>query len=294
VPYADVLRALKALLAKGRATPREREALLARETPGLADEERAALLDVPEERLAVYADLVRENQATVLRFAARSTLSAIVRFGGATEAEVAQATLLETPRRTGRMRELNARLLDHLAGPGRPWVERCPALLDLARMDQAQTEAFYAADDPGALAPSAFETLLSERTVDDVLRLECRAPAASRSLVLRHDVVSWRDRWSATGEWPDPPPPVEGGLEVLCVRDPTTLQPVCRPVDPALLPLLRPEVPGGGPWRPVERLAEAWVAALGEDASDEQAAARFFESLLAWVRAGLLSVRGPS
>src|SRR5262245_19103771 len=126
MPYADVLRGLRALFAQADATPQERERILASAAPGLDPSERAALLGLPPDRLAVYGSLVRESQAAMLRFVARAATAAIVRFCGVTEAEVARATLFETPRRTGRMRELSARLLDHLRGAGRAWAERCP------------------------------------------------------------------------------------------------------------------------------------------------------------------------
>jgi hypothetical protein len=45
---------------------------------------------------------------------------------------------------------------------------------------------------------------------------------------------------------------------------------------------------------PLERLAEAWVEAVGEDPADEGAAARFFERVARWVQGGLLAVRPPA
>jgi hypothetical protein len=297
VPYADVLRGLKALFALGaRADAASRERALSREAPGLAEAERRALLAAPADRVGVYADLVRENQAAMLDFAARATLSAVVRFCGVAKEEVARATLLDTPRRSGRTRELTARLLDHLAGRGAAWVDRCPPVLDLARLDHAQTEAFYAPDeasplDPPLLDADAFASLLAERTVAEVLALEARAPASLRVVALDHDVFPWRDEWARTGEWPEPPPRLEAAFPAVCVRDPGTLQPAWQVVDPAL-----PRVLGaaGGPFEPLERVAERWVEANALDPESEATAAAFFEAAHAWVRAGLLSLRAPA
>jgi hypothetical protein len=293
VAYADVLRGLRALFALGEATSEERAQALSREAPGLAPAEREALLGLPADRVSVYANLVRENQATMLRFVARAATAALVRFCGVPEAEVARATLFDTPRRTGRMRELSARLLDHLRGAGRAWTERCPAVLDLALLEQAYAEAFYAEDDPGALDPVAFDARLSEATVDQVLALECRAPTSVRRVRLDHDVLAWRDAWVETGAFPEPVPPREDApVEALVTRDPRSLQPRWHRLDPALVEALLP--PSGNGWRPLESLAEAWVAATGADPQDDEAAARFLEQTSRWVSEGLLAVRDPA
>jgi hypothetical protein len=297
VPYADVLRGLKALFSLGAgAGPEARARALASEAPGLTESERRSLLDVPGDRVDVYAGLVRENQAGMLRFAAKSTLAAIVRFAGETEEEVARATLLDTPRRTGRTRELTARLLDHLAGPGRAWVDRCPPILDLARLEHAQTEAFYAPDEsPGGKPPvldrEGFLAALGRATVERALALPARAPASLRVVSVEHDVFPWREAWATTGAWPDPPARLEPPATAVCVRDPATLQPSWHVVDPAL-----PGVLGepGGPWAPLEGVAERWVVANGRDREAESTAAEFFDAATAWVGTGLLSVRAPA
>jgi hypothetical protein len=291
MPYRDALRGLKALFLTRTASPAEREALLAREAPGLSPEERATLVAAPGERLDVYVDLLRESQRFMLKFTAPATVAAVVRFAGVPEDEVVRTTLVDTPRRTSRMRELSQRIVDHLTTKGAAWVEACPAILDLARLERTQTETFYAPDDEGALAPPEFAARVGDATVEEVLALEWRPPAALRFVALDHDVVDWRDRWVTTKEWGDVPPRLEEPVEIVCSRDPTSLQPQWSRVEPHLLPLLRAD--DETTWEPLESLALRWVEATGRDADDEATAGHFFEQVTWWVLHGLLAVRVP-
>src|SRR5262249_35252239 len=154
--YHDVLAGLRALFLEKPQGRAQWGALLQKRAPGLSPAEREALLALPEERLDVYVNLVRANQAAMLRFVAPTTPGALVEFCGGAQAAAARAPLVEPPRRPSRLRELAARLVEHLEGPGAPWVAACPPILDLARLEQVQTEVFYAPDDEGALSPSAF------------------------------------------------------------------------------------------------------------------------------------------
>ena len=134
MPYHDSLLALRALLLHKTASPEERAVLLSRESPGLSSSERETLVAAPSDRLDVYVDLLRDAQKYMLKFTAPVTFDAIVHFAGVPEAEVVRATLVETPRRTHKLRELSQRVIDHLEGPGAAWVAKCPAILDLARL----------------------------------------------------------------------------------------------------------------------------------------------------------------
>ena len=286
--FHDVLSGLKALFLEKPASRDGWRAVLAARAPGLSPAERDALLAIPEDRLDVYVGMLRDNQATMLKFVAPMTIEALARFSGAPEAEVARRTLLEAPRKTSRLRELAARLVEHLRGPGRPWVDRCPAVLDLARLEQAQTEAFYALDDADALSPPAFAARVAAATVEEVLALPWKPSAALRILAIDFDVLGWRGKRYETEQWPDPPPRLSRPIEVACARDPGTLQGEWHRIEPRLLELLRPE--GHAGWAPLEGLALAWVEATDMDPEDPAAPGHFIEQVAAWVRAGIVAV----
>lgn len=287
MPYHDVLAGLRALFLEKPQGRAQWGALLQKRAPGLSPAEREALLALPEERLDVYVNLVRDNQAAMLRFVAPTTLEAIVKFCGVTEADVARATLVETPRRTSRLRELAARLVEHLEGPGAPWVAACPPILDLARLEQVQTEVFYAPDDEGALSPSAFAERVAGGTLDDVLALRWSPSASLHTFESEHDVLAWRTQRHATGSLPPPPPRLAEPVEVCCARDPATLQGEWHRLEPRVLDLVRPDAPGGT----VEDLAMGWVEATGSDGEDPATAGRFVDALASFVRSGVIAVR---
>jgi len=287
VPYHDVLAGLRALFLEKPAARSHWGALLQRRAPGLSPSEREALLALPEDRLDVYVNLVRDNQAAMLRFVAPATIEVLAKFCGAAEADVARATLLETPRRTGRLRELVARLVEHLRGPGAAWVAACPPVLDLARLEQVQTEVFYAPDDEGALPPPAFAERVASGTLDDVLALRWAPSASLRVFESEHDVLAWRTERYATGAWGAPPPRLADPVEVICARDPATLQGEWHRLEPRVLDLVRPDVEGGT----VEDLAMGWVEATGSDGEDPATAGRFVDALAAFVRSGAIAVR---
>jgi hypothetical protein len=288
VPLADVLSGLRVLFLEKPASRADWDAHLRRRAPGLSDAERRALLAVEEDRLDVYVSLLREGQATMLGFVAPSTASAIERFAGVTPSEWSRRMLIETPRRTSRLRELAARVVEHLEGPAAPWVAACPPLLDLARLERETTECFYAPDDEGALSPPAFADSVSAKTLEDVLAMRSRPSATVRRLEVEHDVLAWRDAHAETGTWPDPPPRLARPATLVGARDPGTLQCAWHRLDERLLPLLDPaRVPGG---ETLESLAGAWVEAAGVDPEDPTAPGRFLEFVAGWVRHGLLAV----
>lgn len=289
--YADVLAGLTAMILEGREAP-DRATLLARRAPGLTSAERATLLAVPAERMDVYAGLVRDNQGTMLRFVAPLLVEVAARFADVAPGELARATLVDAPRTSSSLRELAARVVEYLSGPGRAIVTRCPPALDLARLEQAVTEAFYAVDDAGALAPADFAARLRDATVEEVLRLEARPPSASRTVTLAFDVLAWRDRRWADGAWAPPPAASDTPLSVLVVRDPATLQATCHRLPPPLLAWLT--ATSAAAWTPLEAWAERWVVATGTAADDAGAAARFFEQVATFVAAGILAVREPT
>ena len=288
MPLADVLSALRALILEKPATRAEWEAHLRRRAPGLTDDERKTLLAIEDERLDVYVNLLREGQATMLEFVAPATASAIEHFCGVAKPELARRMLVETPRRTSRLRELSARVVEHLSGAGAAWVAACPPLLDLARLERETTEAFYAPDDEGALTPPAFAAEVSGKTLDETLAMGCRPSASLRTLSVEHDVLAWRDAHHAAGAWPDPPPRLSEPITLVCARDPGTLQGVWHRLDERLLPLLDAERAPGG--ETLESLATGWVEVAGADPDDATAPGRFLELVASWVRHGLLAV----
>ena len=287
--FHDVLSGLKALFLERPASRDAWPALLDRRAPGLSEKERATLLAFQDDRLDVYVGLLRDNQATMLRFVAPATLEAITKFAGVAEADVARTTLIETPRQTSRLRELAERFVEHLKGPGRAWVEKCPPLLDLARLEQEQTEVFYAPDDDGALTPKAFAERASAATVEDLLGLAWKPSASLRFLRLDFDVLDWRTRHYETESWPEPPGRLASPIEVVCARDPGTLQGMWHRIEPKLLDLLRPE--RNADWAPLEGLAMAWIDATGVDPEDTTAPGFFLEQIAGWVRFGVVAVR---
>jgi hypothetical protein len=290
MPYADLLRGLKALFLE-KPEAKSVDALLSSRAPGLSAAERRVLTSIPDDRLAIYVGLLRENQATMLDFVAASTVEVMDRFAGVPRREFARATLVDTPRRTSRLRELSQRVLDHLAGAGRAAVERGPAILDLARLERAQTEAFYALDVEGSLSPPEFAERVTQSTVDEVLAYAYVVAPSVRIVALEFDVLAWRDRRFESGTWDEPPPRLGHPIEILVARDPHSLQPASHRIPAALLELLRPtpEAP-----RTLESLAERWLEASGTSPDDEQAPAKFFEQAAEWVRHGILLVIPPS
>ena len=286
--YHDVLSGLKALFLEKPASRDAWLALLQKRSPGLSPAEREALLAIPDERLDVYVGLLRDNQATMLKFVAPATIEALAKFAGAAESEIARSMLIETPRKTSRMRELSGRLIDYLAGPGRAWVERCPPILDLARLEQAQTEAFYAPDDPRALTPPEFAARAEGATVDEVLGLLWKPSASLRFLEVEYDVLDWRTRHHETEGWPPPPPRLPAPIELACARDPGTLQGDWHRIEPRLLDLVRPD--RAPDWGPIEVLATGWVEAAGFDPEDPTAPGHFIEQVASWVRVGVVAV----
>ncbi len=293
MPYVDVLRGLKALFLE-RPEAKSVDALLAARAPGLSADERRVLTSIPDDRLAIYVGLLRENQATMLDFVAPSTVEVVEKFGAVPRKEFARATLVETPRRSSGMRELSQRVIDHLTGAGRASVERCPAILDLARLERAQTEAFYALDVPGSLTPPEFAERVTQATVDEVLAFAYVVAPSVRIVALERDVLAWRDRRATGDTWDAPPPPLEVPIEVLVTRDPHSLQPTSHRLAPAMLALVRPSsAKADEPRRTLESLAERWVEASGSSPDDETAPARFFEQAAEWVRLGVLIVYPP-
>jgi len=285
--FPDVLLGLRALFLESPERP-DREALLASEAPGLTRDERSALVGIPAERLDVYVGMLRTNQSNMLAFVAPSTLEVVEKLGGATKAEFARATLVETPRRTSRLRELSQRVVDHLEGAGRALVERCPALLDLARLERESLETFYALDDEGAFRPPEFAAAVSAATVEEVLALRWRPAASLRFATFHFDVLSWRARRFEVGTWSEAPARLEASFEAAVARDPGDLQAAWHRLDPTALALLRSN-PTHDP-APLEGLAGAWIEATGVSPDDPEAPARFFEALAGWVGAGLVAV----
>jgi len=290
VPYVDILRGLKALFLE-RPEAVDVGALLAARAPGLGAEERLVLASLPDERVAVYVGLLRANQATMLDFVAPSTVEVAAAFGGVSREEFARATLVDTPRRSSRMRELSERVLDHLAGAGRAIATNCPAIVDLARLERAQTSAFYAPDLDDALSPPAFAELAAAATVDEMLALEFVVAPSVRIVALERDVLAWRARRHETGTWDPPPPRLAAPLEVLVARDPVSLQPESHVLPRDLLALVRPSE---GPRSTLESLAERWIEASGVSPDDAEAAPRFFEQAADWTRHGVIAVFAPS
>ncbi len=289
--YADLLLGLRALFLESPEAP-SREALLDARAPGLSPAERAALAGLPEDRLALYAGLLRENQALMVGFVAPCTLEVAGALAGVPREELARATLLGSPRTSSSLRELGARLVEHLEGRGAAWVERCPPLLDLARLERGQTEVFYAPDDEGGLTPHEFGERATLATVEEVLALEVRRASATRSVEVVHDVVAWRADRFEHGAWGPPPPRLPSPVGVLLSRDPGDLQTVAQVLDPAVHGLLLSDRLRD--WSPLESLAEGWIAAAGVLPEDPAAAGRFFEEVAGWVRAGVLAVRPPA
>jgi len=265
--------------------------LLDARAPGLAPDERAALAAIPGDRLAIYAGLLRENQATMIGFVAPCTLAVAEQFAGVSRLEFARSTLLQTPRTSSRLRELTQRIVDHLEGAGAAWTARCPALLDLARLERGQTEVFYAPDDEGALTPQEFAEHAGAATVEEVLALEVRRAAATRTLDLDHDVIAWRAARYEGGAWGPPPARLLAPMRVLLCRDPGDLQTSPHVLPPAILALLTSDAAGA--YAPLEDLAAAWVEAAGVAPDDPDAAARFFDQVATWVRMGAIAVRRP-
>gem|GEM_PF-6045791 len=290
VAYADMLLGLRALFLESpeAASP---AGLLAQRAPGLAPAERAALASIPGDRIAIYAGLLRENQATMIAFVAPCTLAVAEQHAGVSRLEFARSMLLETPRRSSRLRELSQRIVDHLEGPGAAWVARCPPLLDLARLEREQTEVFYAPDDEGAMTPPEFAEHADAATVEEVLALEVRRAAATRTVDLDHDVIAWRAACHQSGTWSPPPARLPAPMRMLLCRDPGDLQTSPHVLPPALLRLLTSEAAGA--YAPLEDLASAWVAAESVAPDDPEAAARFFEQVATWVRMGAVALRRP-
>lgn len=286
MPYADVLRGLKALFLE-QPEAQSVDVLLASRAPGLSADERRVLTSIPDDRLSIYVGLLRENQATMLDFVAPSTVEVMDRFAGVPRREFARATLVDTPRRTSRLRELSQRVLDHLTGAGRAAIERCPAILDLARLERAQTEAFYALDVEGSLSPPEFAERVTEATVEEVLAFLYVVTPSVRIVSLERDVLQWRDQRTQTGSWAEPPPLLAQPIEVLVARDPHSLQPASHRIAPSLLELLRA---ADGQPATLESLAERWIEASNTSPDDEQAPARFFEQAAEWVRSGIVAV----
>lgn len=291
MPYADLLLGLRALFLESPETD-DLRGLLARRAPGLAPAERETLASLPADRLAVYAGLLRENQSTMLGFVAPATVEAAEQRAGVPRREFARATLLETPRASSRLRELAQRIVDHLRGPGAAWVARCPALLDLARLEREQLGTFYAPDDEDALAPPAFAERVGAATVDEVLTLEARRAAATRAIDLDHDVLAWRTARYEGGAWGEPPPRLAEPLRVLLCRDPADLQATPHVLPPALHGLLTSDAVAA--WTPLEAWAVAWIEATGVAPNDPAAAGLFFEQMATWVRMGAVAVRPPT
>jgi hypothetical protein len=286
VPLADVLSGLRALFLEKPASRADWDAHLRRRAPGLTDAERGALVALEEERLDVYVSLLREGQATMFDFVAPATVSALERFCGVPKSELSRRLFVETPRRTSRLRELAARIVEHLEGPGAAWVAACPPLLDLARLERETTECFYAPDDSGTLSPPAFAERVSASTLEDVLSMRARPSATLRRLEVEHDVVAWRDAHAATQAWPDPPPRLPEPVTLVCARDPGTLQGVWHRLEERLLPLLDPDRGEDT----LESLATAWIDAAGVDPDDVSAPGRFLELVAGWVLHGILAV----
>jgi len=288
VPYVDVLRGLKALFLEGPESP-DRAALLRARAPGLAPDERRTLEALEADRVGIYVGLLRDNQAAMLDFVAPMTVELAERFAGTPRAEFARATLVETPRRSSRLRELAQRVIDHLEGAGAAVTRRCPAILDMARLERAQTEAFYAPDVEGALTPPEFAALVTDSTVEEVLALAHVVAPSVRIVSVGVDVLGWRDRRAESGRFDDPPPALASPLEVLVVRDPESLQPVAHRLEPALLELVRPR----GDADSLESLAARWLDATGLSTDDPSAPGRFFEQAAEWVRQGVILVLAP-
>lgn len=288
--YADLLLGLRALFLESPEAE-DREELLGRRAPDLAPSERAALTSIAADRVAIYAGLLRENQATMIGFVAPCTLAVAEEFAGVPRLEFARSMLIETPRTSSRLRELSQRIVDHLHGAGAPWVARCPALLDLALLERGQTEVFYAPDDDGALTPPSFAELVGASTVEDVLGLDVRRAAATRTVDLDHDVIAWRAARYEGEAWGPPPSPLPAPMRVLLCRDPADMQTSPHVLEPAMHALLTSEALGS--WAPLEALAGAWIEASDVAADDPEAAGRFFERVATWVRMGALAVRVP-
>jgi hypothetical protein len=292
VPFHDVLSGLSALFLEKPANRSQWGGLLHKKAPGLSPSERHALLSIPEDRLDVYVGLLRDNQVTMVKFVAPTTLEAIVKFAGVPEEEVARSMLVETPRKTSRLRELAARVVDHLRGPGAAWVTACPPLLDLARLEKTQTECFYAPDDEGALTPHEFAERVGAATFDDVMALEARPSASWRTVSTAYDVLDWRARRFDDGAFPPPPERLERPVEVGCAREPHSLQAGWHRFEPAILRLLEDRSKAG--WEPLEALAAGWVEATGSDPDDPASAGRFLDQVGWWVRDGVVVVRLPA
>ena len=265
--------------------------MLARRAPGLTPAERSALSALPQDRVEIYSGMLRGNQATMLDFVAPSTIEVLVKYGGGTRDDFARATLVETPRQSSRLRELAQRVVDHLRGAGAVHVERCPALLDIARLDQASTEAFYAPDDEGSLTPPEFAEAVASATVEEALSLEVKRSSAVQIVAFDFDVEEWRVRRFAEGSWGPPPSRLDAPIDLLGTRDPGTLQPAWHRIDPVILAILRDDALAD--WASLEPLAGAWLEATGADSDDPNAPAHFFEQVAHWVRDGVLVVRKP-
>ena len=92
MPFADVLRGLKALFLEGPEAA-SRTALLAARAPGLSADERGVLVALEADRLGIYVGMLRENQAVMLEFVAPMTVELAGKFGRFYEAWLTFATI---------------------------------------------------------------------------------------------------------------------------------------------------------------------------------------------------------
>ncbi len=232
----------------------------------------------PVDRLAVYANahFVRLHDCL------RDDFGALARaLGPAAFHDLVKTYLMMHPPTQPSLRHAGAHLAEHLSTE--PFEEifsrRCPYAADLARLEWAMTEAFYAADSPvlaredlGAEAPGGWSGLRFE-PVPSLQLLACAWPV--------HSVRARFDREDAEAACDEAPP---------LVVEPTYLR-VWRldeRVRYRAIPALELEALGAArAGEPFAAICDRLDSAVGEAAAAQQAAAL----LSSWVSDGVLARR---
>ncbi|HVH07933.1 MAG TPA: putative DNA-binding domain-containing protein [Myxococcota bacterium] len=248
-----------ALAAEGEGAP-TRLAALVRADRGLA----------AEERLDVYAHAYTARIEEVLREDFGALAAAL---GAEAFHDLVLTYLMANPPFRPSLREAGARLAEHLATEPFAGIfgRRCAHAADLARLEWAMAEAFYAEDAPvlarealGDVAPDAFASLRFE-TSPSLRLLDCAWPVH-------------RTRAAFDAGEPAPSLAAEGAALAVWRHEERVRYRALAPLEAAALGAARAGATFG-----------AICARIAEDEAADEVPARAAGFLATWLRAGLLA-----
>lgn len=271
-----------------------RERLLAK-VDDLAADDRAALMRISPERLAIYHDLVVGSHRALSDHIYGFTfalLDVIGRerpdlAGGTSSRALVEAFLAEDMATTHSVRELADRLDAFLRRRYPAAFREIGLLSDLTEFERLKLVVDHAEDGPGSPASAARLEEMSRLTVGDLFDMLVLVPSFLRTLKVAHDVRA------AIAALADPDAGVTLGhivapLEttVVMTRHPASLLPVFHTVATDVVEDLH-QFAAGGPFT-LEQFASARQARGPKDESEEQALERVLSEAFGWLAAGML------